>query len=118
MKTKIASLSTPREIRSFLDSRTPTGEGWGNKINSGQKGILASRMDMALGEKRGTFLKEVYGVQSSSELTVGQYKALMVWLAADQTDGDQTITVENSIKPDALQVCRAYVKSKEKESAW
>lgn len=79
MARATVGIKTPEQLIAFLRSEAER-RGDPERASPGQRGLINGRLALILDDHRLPFLKDVFGVTSSKELTRGQYFALRDWL--------------------------------------
>ena len=81
---------TPTQLTTWLFDAAKAAENDNSSdLSDGWKGAIRGHIGKLFADKAKAFLHEVYGVESSKELTEGRWKALLRWLNIRQADDGQ-----------------------------
>ena len=81
---------TPTQLTTWLRDAAKAAENDNSSdLSDGWKGAIRGHIGKLFADKAKAFLHEVYGVESSKDLSEGQWKALLRWLDIRQADDGQ-----------------------------
>jgi hypothetical protein len=110
---------TPEQLVAYLrDEASRRGaHNRASAVDSGQRGLIVARLDLAFGGDTGrlAFLKEVFGLVSSHDMTRAQYYALRDWLVPPQDPG---VLIPKRAGPEHLLTPQGYAEAQSWLTAW